>query len=228
MQPSPRSAESPDVKVRRRPPHQRSDPTVRVALISATATVLVAVIGGVSAFAVGWLQYRGPGAAAQDPGTAPPASASSPTGTTPPGLPSPGAAKTGSYLADLKLVEGHNVTDLGRRAVSGSSYEHSVALGNFCIGAVRQAGFNLDRRYRRFQAVMGLSDETPSAFELKFRVLLDDKPLASSTLKVGQVERLDLDVSGGLRLLLSAEASTLPGCDREVKAEAVWGDARVV
>ena len=61
MQPNPRSAESPDVKVPRRPPHQRSDPTVRVALISATATVLVAVIGGVSVFAVGWLQYRGQG-----------------------------------------------------------------------------------------------------------------------------------------------------------------------
>jgi hypothetical protein len=38
-----------------------TDPAVKAALITATASVLVAVIGAISAFAVGWLQV-GPGA----------------------------------------------------------------------------------------------------------------------------------------------------------------------
>lgn len=215
---------------------QNSDPkhdsVVKAAVITAAATILAAVIAAAGAFAAGWLQFRAPGspteqAATEGPGSDP----ATPDTPLEEGVQTTVAPRPEvSYLTELQPVEGEPET--GQRAVNARTYEHSVALTG-CENA--QVGYNLDRRRQRFRAVIGPTDTTKSELVMRFRVLLDGRQLAQHDLKVGQTKGLDLDVTGGLRLLLQAEFGEYYGGSFESYFDhctdageaAVWGDARV-
>lgn len=134
------------------------------------------------------------------------------------------SAPNATFLDGLEAVEGY--LESGRRKVNGTIYEHALAkkISGMCSTvAVAKAGFDLDRKFNNFSAVVGVSDDTARSATAQFKVLGDGELLASGSATVGKPETLNTSVVGILRLELVASTNT---CGSE-EGEVVWGDPTV-
>jgi hypothetical protein len=204
-----------------------TDPAVKAALITATASVLVAVIGAISAFAVGWLQV-GPGARTP---TATTVSAVTPHATAEGSGTSPDQATTTvrpgrQSVLDIVPKE-RNESDgeyrTGPQTVNAKRYERTLYLweDEDEIGCADGAlTYQLDRHYRRFEATVGLNDDSASGAEGVFTVLVDGKKQAAQTIGVGSTLRVTADVTGAFRMTLWAYRT----CGLDPRGIAVWID----
>jgi hypothetical protein len=84
--------------------------------------------------------------------------------------------------------------------------------------------WSLGRSYRRFRAVVGLSDQSDAGGQVKFEVIGDGRSLYEATLPLGEAATLDLAVPGVLRLTL--RTSRLDSSEGAV--DGVWADAEVI
>jgi hypothetical protein len=124
------------------------------------------------------------------------------------------------YLAALTPISGN--TESGTQRIANTDYPNSIFF-DYCTGYSEDViEFHLGKQYRRFQATIGLSDETPSGRNGTFQVLADGRVLAAETVLVGRAKTLDVGVSDRQRLILRT------GCSRSGDSVRVWGDARLL
>jgi len=131
-----------------------------------------------------------------------------------------------TYLSTVSTVEGEAST--GPASISGTTYTRSVSLGlGGSSGSQRSAGYDLSRAYRRFRATVGLTDSADAHVQVKIEVLGDGRSLFSQTVGLGQAVPVDVDVTGVLRLTLSATVVTSSSscCAGSVAA---FGDAAIL
>ena len=126
-----------------------------------------------------------------------------------------------TFLADLQPVSGYRST--APATVSGIPYAHSVQLGASSSG--ESVEYDLGRHYRRLQATIGLRDDSGSSDQVKIEVFGDGRSLFSQVMAIGQAAPLDVDVTGVLRLKLSATRVSTACC---AGTSAVWGDIRAL
>lgn len=123
----------------------------------------------------------------------------------------------------------------GTVSVNGTEYSHSLFTDAGEIGT-DICGFgahlrdsrrvNLGRDWRFFRAVIGLKDTSNSDALVTFRVIGDDAELYSRTMGFGEVQRIGVDVTQVLRMILKVELAN-PDGDRCVKGSPVFGKARL-
>jgi hypothetical protein len=127
------------------------------------------------------------------------------------------------YLMEVREVEG-SISDRGTMTVDGEIYTRSIThlIGRTNLER-RMAGFDLGRNFRRFDAVIGLRDDAPSDAVARVEVFADGRTLFDTTLGLGEVEEVRLDVEDVLRLeLLSTDLW------RGANYRVVFADARVI
>ncbi|MCW2534258.1 MAG: protein kinase [Blastococcus sp.] len=130
------------------------------------------------------------------------------------------------FLTSLTPVANSNYgQDTGTSALSGKTYVRALMLGTDCDRpSVIQ--YDLGRHYRTFATSVGLQDDSYSDGVLQLDVLIDGRSIFSGTAKLGEPLPVEVDVSGGLRLELSA-ARIDPGCRYDARVTAVWGDPQL-
>jgi serine/threonine-protein kinase len=123
------------------------------------------------------------------------------------------------FLADMKPVEGY--VQSGLATMNGTAYTRSVFFDTYDDG---DAGWDLGRHYRRLRAVVGLRDDAPSGSKMKLEVFADGRSIFARNIALGETVPIDLDVTGVLRLRLTATDLV----DNYQRSAAVFGDAAVL
>lgn len=213
------------------------------AFLVAALAVLALVGGGV--FVLNGLAAP---AAATDPVAAPTTSATATTSarsTTPPPSTASASSTSGvdpsetAYLSQLEYVDEDVAAVYGRLradtySTGGEQYGRSVLLFSSCgnrDGGNYWVEYDLSQDYTRFTAAVGLSDDSAADSAVTYSITGDQRPLAAGPLTLGQVDALDIDVSGvlRLRLLINDPDSIQDGCvNRPTVAAVVFGDAALV
>lgn len=142
------------------------------------------------------------------------------------GTESPPASTQSRYLSDMRPVSGS--PRIGSRTINGVAYANSVAreFGG-CAQSVNY-GYDLGRNWSRFQATVGISDNSRSNSVVQYEFYGDGRKLGNTvTSRLGTATPVNLDVSGVLRLEL--RATFVEGdkglCSRP--GNWVWGNARI-
>jgi len=154
-----------------------------------------------------------PGSGSAGSGSGPAAPGS---GAAPPGSGSPPTQASSQLLDGLTPVAGG--MDSGNVEVNGKFYADSIYLYPSPPGSV---SYNLGRQWRRFQATVGLSDNSLENVKVRFQIFADGRSIYDHIFTLGQSQQINLDVSNVLRLDLTA---TLESADAG-PTEAVWGNA---
>ncbi len=157
----------------------------------------------------------GSGSPPADSGSAP---AGSGSGSAPAGSGSAPSQSGSQYLDGLTSVAGGANT--GSVEVNGQYYADSVYL----YPSPGSVSYNLGRQWRKLQATVGLSDDSPENEKVRFQIFADQKPIYDHVFVLGQSQQINLNVSGVLRLVLVA---TLESADAG-STEAVWGNAILI
>jgi hypothetical protein len=139
------------------------------------------------------------------------------------------------YLSDMEPVEYRHTPYL--ELSYGYRRDRSVAGGPISLrGQMFRKGlgmhslseltYELDQSYRRFEAIVGIDDETAGRGSVNFRVLFDGREAWQSGLVTGQSapKRVQLDVVDVNRLTLIVEF----GAMGDVRDHADWASAHLV
>jgi hypothetical protein len=140
-----------------------------------------------------------------------------------------------TYLSDLDHSEYRHTPYLGvrypyqrDRSVTGNvlSLRGQVFRKGLGMHSRSELAYRLDGQYRRFEAVVGIDDETSGQGSVIFRVLLDGQPAWESQPVTGQVaaQRVQLDVAGARRIALVVDFGALG----DVQDHADWAEARLI
>lgn len=199
-------------------------PPLITGAVTLVATVLTLAIGARQGSTT--VHQLVPGPTATTTETVSPSPAPTVTVTVPPTSTVVGGDAT--YLADLDPIEGGLSTE--PRTILKQPYAHAMANE---MGGCSQAGpaeWVLPSGATRFKAQVGLDDRSliPTAV-VTFAVSLDGKPVVSKTVRLKQVQSIDIPVNGALRLKLETtlvEGNVRNNCNTE--AVAVWADAQVL
>ena len=139
-----------------------------------------------------------------------------------------------AYLSDLEPVEVEETSYFGRRM----PYRKDSSLDGGPLKIGRQGfakglavhsrtvlGYDLERKYATFQAVVGFDEAANKKGRVGCRVLADDKEIyANPDLRAdGEPLRLNLSVAGAERLRLIVDF----GPDGDIGDRVIWGDARI-
>lgn len=140
------------------------------------------------------------------------------------------------YLSDLKPVEYESspyLDLLWPLGVDASASGHDLAVGNstfekgLSLHAPARVSYQLDGKYRRFEALAGLDSRAGRLGKARIRAWADDKPLPLKNdgfLQAGGSVPVHVDVRGVRRLTLGVEAA-----DRgNVQALVNWVNAMLV
>ncbi|MEH6820636.1 MAG: NPCBM/NEW2 domain-containing protein [Dietzia psychralcaliphila] len=134
--------------------------------------------------------------------------------------PVPGTQTT--YLRAMQIVRGGNEPSKGSVNINGRAYAQSVYTSRFMTTSTNYQ-YDLGRNWSNFRATIGLSDTSHPDARYQFRVFVDDQQRGTWTMKLGQAQDININVSGGLRLKLEVTKTAANGNN----ANAAWGDARV-
>ncbi len=177
-----------------------------------------------TALVVGLLQLAVFGMAAAAPGTAKPAARKAGK---------PIARKSDSpevAVTTLPVAQVRGQHRLATVTIDGQQYAKAVQLANFIFAGNQFIDYNIGKRFQRFRSLVGISDNARTEFALVYVVYGDGQELYRSKLmRVGDApERVDIDVTGVLRLRLEVEEG---GEDRLVDygpQNAFWVNPRLV
>lgn len=132
----------------------------------------------------------------------------------------------GVFLADLHAVQTTNYSpQTGTATTNGKTYVHGVSAEVDC-GGPTTFQYDLGRHYQSFVATAGPSDDSGSSTLMQIDVVIDGRSVFSQRLALGQSAEIKVDVTGGLRLALTA-TRVEPNCNSYPGAHVVWGDAEV-
>lgn len=140
-----------------------------------------------------------------------------------------------TFLSELEPAEYRHTPYLGLtypfqrdRSVMGNvlRLRGSVYTKGLGVHSRSELSYQIDGRYRRFEATVGVDDETGGQGSVVFRVLVDGKPGWESPTLTGQVapQHVRLDVMGARKITLIADFATLG----DVQDHADWADAKLV
>lgn len=206
-----------------------------VAGIGAAGVIVAAVVAAVSAFAAGWLQYSGPGAAPQTAHTVTVTASSVASEPAPPPTVSAAAASPVQAAATLYLADQTGKTpfqdaspESGTWIVAGKTYAHSVGYPGLCVQG--NVTFALNGPYKYFIATIGVADSADTSDRSKTVTFeVDDgsgNQLGSKAAQYGQPQVIEVPVQGITSLALKTNIDT-GGCFKSTSV-AIWGNARVV
>lgn len=85
--------------------------------------------------------------------------------------------------------------------VSGVTYTHGVEV---LPCSTQTIGYDLGRDFRRFQATAGVLDDAPSDARVRIEIVRDGQILSTNDLGLGDTAAIDIDVTGALRLEITA------------------------
>lgn len=199
-----------------------------VAMIGAAASIIAAIItrGG----------SGGGGSATPDPTW--PSTSQSPTPTNTASR-SPSPTRSGSnptdqtniykpgaelvYLADIEPVQSKGASYYFDPAVvDGVTYVHPVRT--YHPNGRAFLAYDVGRKYSRFQATAGVRDDSDAATRKRLEVYGDGRILASFEVGLGMPQKVDVPITGVLRL----ELVQITLNDGFATANVVWGDAQLL
>lgn len=131
------------------------------------------------------------------------------------------------YLSDMKSVDGSGMWNLSTTTkIGGVQFPKSV--GNaYSLSKEIWADYNLSYQCRRFEATLGVRDESPSGSVVGFSTTLDSVRVAHGTVALGQRKPFSMDVSGAFRVRLHHVNSSAKNVN-DYHIRGVWGDAKVL
>lgn len=133
------------------------------------------------------------------------------------------AVGTEHFLADMNPVGGTSAPESGNESVNGVRYPRSVAWMLCNADDTEMTEYDLGRDYRRFRAVLGLSDDSTSGSVERFELSVDGRVAFQRGITLGESQTIDMNVTGVLRLRVVATAvkiGPMGGCDRVVLGSA--------
>jgi len=135
----------------------------------------------------------------------------------------------GVFLTSLSSVEADNYYGYnGTVRVNGTVYVHPVTSQVQCRYPV-SIQYDLGRHYRTFTTTAGVTDDSNSDGVVQYDVFVDGRSVFSQTGTLGQPVPVSVDVTGGLRLEITA-TRVEPECDdnyNDPSTYAVWADAQL-
>jgi hypothetical protein len=135
--------------------------------------------------------------------------------------PIPGPKKTSPYLVDSQAVGSADGWSTKPVQVKGVVY--NKALSSTPCYSTSRLDYVLGVRFSRFQAMVGIADDSPSTTPLDFSVFADEKRVkVVESVGVGAPQTVDIPVAGVSRLSIRIELSGY--CPRTV---GVWIDPQV-
>ncbi|CAL9461788.1 hypothetical protein SUDANB95_02637 [Actinosynnema sp. ALI-1.44] len=138
------------------------------------------------------------------------------------------SAKPGARsLLDLQHAESGNAAMLvEKQVVNTKSYDRvmTAALRECDHPSASSRTYQLDRKYRRFTTMVGLTDQSSSGIVVEFRVLKDNARVDTATTRVtvGEVKELTVDLTGAFRFTIEMEV--IPTRCANWVAGATWID----
>ncbi|WP_194238575.1 NPCBM/NEW2 domain-containing protein [Streptomyces spongiae] len=130
------------------------------------------------------------------------------------------------YLSEIDPLRSEYGVENESAEIDGEQYSQSVAMrADKSYVPYGDAEYNLGRKWRSFDATIGLRDDSPSESVLKFEVFGDGKVLYEEQMEIGESSEIDLNVSGKLRLTLKVSYQSSEDIDSYCYG--VWGDARL-
>jgi len=140
-----------------------------------------------------------------------------------------------TYLSDLDHSEYRHTPYLGvrypferDRTVTGNvlSLRGQIFRKGLGMHSRSELTYRLNGQYRRFEAVVGIDDETAGHGSVVFRVLRDGQPAWESQPVTGQAapQRVQLDVAGARQMTLVVDFGALG----DVQDHADWAEARLI
>lgn len=140
-----------------------------------------------------------------------------------------------TYLSDLDASDYRHTPYLRTRypyqrdrSVMGNvlSLRGQVSRKGLGMHSRSELTYRLDGQFRRFEAVVGIDDETAGQGSVVFRVLLDGKPAWESGPVTGQAapQRVQLDVDRARQMTLVVDFGALG----DVQDHADWAEARLI
>jgi hypothetical protein len=117
--------------------------------------------------------------------------------------------------------------ETGSADVAGKTFPQSVSLRvDKNSIPTNDAEYTLGGKWKRFDAAIGVREDSPTGGRLTFQVLTDGTPLYSQELAKGEPKEIHLKVSGVQTLKI--KVSFTAGEYYNNYSYGVWGDARVV
>ncbi|MFC4530194.1 NPCBM/NEW2 domain-containing protein [Sphaerisporangium dianthi] len=168
------------------------DSTVKVAVITAVASIAVALIGLIGALGTGYLQYVGPGTS-PTPATTVTETITIDTPALP--APSPGSSSAtngnitggGKLLSQVRRVGQWEKFEWAQQSVNGKAWLDSLSAQQhqWCQGAIKQT-YALDGKYSKFEALVAIGDDG-SEMETQVEFSIDvDKAVRNFNVRFGQ------------------------------------------
>jgi hypothetical protein len=208
-------------------------------LLTALGTLLAAIAGLLTVLTqIGVVQVRSP--VVLKPTTMTVSTAGTTTETTGPGGLDPSttiaAELTGSlngglvtvYLDQLEALS--DSPDTGSREVGGANYPHALSVDvAACNGGPTSHRFDYDlgRHYRQFVTTVGVDNKVPDASaQMQFEVFVDGVRRSTVVKGIGNATRVQLDVTGALRLTIAA--TLVHPIDASCNGLADWGDPQLL
>ncbi|MDQ0714008.1 hypothetical protein QFZ55_003460 [Streptomyces luteogriseus] len=130
------------------------------------------------------------------------------------------------YLSETDPLSSEYGVENGSAEINGEQYSQSVVMrADKSYVPYGDAEYNLGRKWRSFDAIIGLRDDSPSKAALKFEIFADGERLHNERMEVGESNEITLNVSGKLRLTLKVSYDSSE--DIDTYCYGVWGDARL-
>ena len=135
------------------------------------------------------------------------------TTTTSPSTTSTASSTPGSatmFLSDVQPVEDPSADSpwlVRSMQVKGVSYENSITPPDYVWCRWTQSDYVLGGAYSRFEAMVGIADDSPSTGPLTFYVLADDKRIKTITdVGIAAPKKVEVSVEGVSRLAIGIES----------------------
>lgn len=196
------------------------------AIIAAVITALVtAVATGTGAFLLGRERGESTASAATvtvtavhtETATVTAGQADVPNNSAPPAQPGP------TTLLDLAPLEPDGEWRVEDRKVNTKEYEDALTAPlDDCSGNTVSQTYQIDRKYQRFRAEVGLTDDSGSDARVEIQFLVDNTPNQPATVTIGPgtLEQVDVDISNAFRITIAAQ--TERNCTGDFAANVAW------
>jgi serine/threonine-protein kinase len=140
----------------------------------------------------------------------------------------------GTYLSTLQPVEqGYYGSTVGTTSMNGQTYVRAITAETPCTTGFSDPQsamiqYDLGRKYQTLTMSVGLTDDSDADATVQFVILLDGRQVFSEPAGLGRSIPVNLDVTGVLRLEVSA-IRTDEGCNyNSPEATAVWADPQLI
>jgi hypothetical protein len=116
--------------------------------------------------------------------------------------PAGNSAPTSQYLSNLDSIANSGWLLTGTPEVNGRYYPNSVV--QYLDPGPDTVSYNLGRQWRALDMTLGLSDKSTENQTVQFQLVADGRTIYTANFTLGQSRHVTLNVTGALRLDLTA------------------------